>query len=890
MESLLTQIANYLLAQSWQIAILTIVIAFISLILKNKNAHIRYLLWMIVLAKCLIPPLYTISIAILPEKEITAFTQTPPVMETVTYQYNAADIAAAESPEPAAVHFETRALLAIGWLIGAAALSFYYLVNALRTQVWLQKRRKELPGEYKKNIESLFASYGVRRMPRLWLLDKINQPFVWGLVRGSIYLPAELINQKHTKFHTSLIGHEISHVLRLDALINSLQVITQIIFWFHPFIWWTNRKIRSEREKCCDETTIARQNALPAEYSEAIVEILAAKYEQARKIPSLAVAGKVKNIEERIKTMLRPGKKFYKRPSIVAALAILFIALIIIPTALVLTVRAQTEPTTSPSNKSLTNSNNTEQPRYAARTFNSKLELDVYYLLDVFYNPATAKSDWTRIGRTPSVTPLEIPPSETWGVYLYTTPKDWDELEQEINQNKIPWLSLYYPVTDSDLSYVSKLKDLNALDVLSGKLTDAGLEHLKNLKDLEGIYLEENSPQITNAGLSYLQGLTNLKALTIESPQITDAGITYLENFTVLEELGIFDTKITDAGLVHIQKLTKLKRLYLNGNKITDAGLAQLKNLSVLWELRLANTQVTDAGMVYIKNMTGIRRLNLGNTKVTDAGFEQIKDLTQLQFLTINGSQITDAGLANFKDFTGMQFLVLGDTNITDKGLEYLRGMINLERLYLQDTKITDAGLEFLKGMINLRRLYVQGTKVTVTGILQLKKSLPALFTDINLPKPATFPGLVKLTGGMEIQAANNTADPRHARVEFIDSSLHISYPEGCTTGHVLISNQDYATNESPDTPSLWANRIENGSLRYFYCASKDHLPTDNRCELSDAHADYYYGLVISGGKVQENGAVVFPAGSNWVITKKTTGRIVDRGTLSMNVTYQVIQ
>jgi formylglycine-generating enzyme required for sulfatase activity len=51
----------------------------------------------------------------------------------------------------------------------------------------------------------------------------------------------------------------------------------------------------------------------------------------------------VKNIEERIKTMLRPGKKFYKRPSLIDATIVLLLALLTVPTALVLTARADSK-------------------------------------------------------------------------------------------------------------------------------------------------------------------------------------------------------------------------------------------------------------------------------------------------------------------------------------------------------------------------------------------------------------------------------------------------------------------------------------------------------------------------------------------------------------------
>jgi len=89
--------------------------------------------------------------------------------------------------------------------------------------------------------------------------------------------------------------------------------------------------------------TIARLGAEARDYSKAIVNILIREQESTRPVPTLAVVGPVKNIEERIKTMLRPGKKFYRRPSLVAAAIALVLTLLTVPTALVLTARAETK-------------------------------------------------------------------------------------------------------------------------------------------------------------------------------------------------------------------------------------------------------------------------------------------------------------------------------------------------------------------------------------------------------------------------------------------------------------------------------------------------------------------------------------------------------------------
>ncbi|HCO92999.1 MAG TPA: hypothetical protein DIU00_03460 [Phycisphaerales bacterium] len=360
METVLNRITGYLLTQSWQIALLVTIIASVNIILRNKSAHVRYLLWLIVLAKCLVPPLYNIPLAILPEENSVepVLTSLPAVKLAVDSEV--ADTALTEAPALTSVPFEMSPLTVAGeglskmtvrqrlglvWLLGASAFMLFNLLKALRAHYWLWRRRKLLPAGLRNDIENLFSAHGIKSLPGIWLVDGFSQPFVWGLLRGSIYLPFDFLNINKPQHQRSVLGHEINHIVRFDAAVNFLQVIAQAIFWFHPFVWWVNRKIRAEREKCCDEMAIARLNTLPRDYSTAIVETLAARNKSIRPVPSLAVAGKAKNIEERIRTMLKPGKKFYKRPSLIAATFVFLLALLTAPTAVVLTARAEMENT-----------------------------------------------------------------------------------------------------------------------------------------------------------------------------------------------------------------------------------------------------------------------------------------------------------------------------------------------------------------------------------------------------------------------------------------------------------------------------------------------------------------------------------------------------------------
>jgi beta-lactamase regulating signal transducer with metallopeptidase domain/outer membrane protein assembly factor BamB len=372
----LTQVTNYLLAQSWQIAVLVIVIAVINYALRDKSAHIRYLLWLIIIAKCLVPPFYAITLAILPPQsniDITSLFphggKSPPKLEvkdTITPESselssNRAEIQPAPVIETVRTEIDFKKWLGIGWLIGACAFLIFNLLRALRANLWLWRYRKALPVNLIGNIEKSFSTSGIKKFPEVWLIEGFNQPFVWGLLRGSIYLPIDFLNVNKQEHQKSVLCHEISHILRYDAAVNILQIIAQIVFWFHPFVWWANHKIRQEREKCCDEMAIAQLNTLPRDYSTAILETLAARHEQTRPVPTLAVAGPVKNIEERIKTMLRPGKKFHKYPSLKVALVVILIAISTVPTTLVLSARGNTGQSTAEAENSPPNSAKTHQ-------------------------------------------------------------------------------------------------------------------------------------------------------------------------------------------------------------------------------------------------------------------------------------------------------------------------------------------------------------------------------------------------------------------------------------------------------------------------------------------------------------------------------------------------
>ncbi len=139
---------------------------------------------------------------------------------------------------------------------------------------------------------------------------------------------------------------------------------------------------------------------------------------------------------------------------------------------------------------------------------------------------------------------------------------------------------------------------------------------------------------VTSKVLEHLKRLSKLRSLDLWNSNLTDAGLQQIEGLSNLELLNAGFTEVTDAGLAHIAKLTSLQSLGLTATKVTDVGLEQLKGLSNLESLSLWHTKITDAGLKSVKSLVKLKGLDLGFTRVTDAGIENLKRLASLSSLS----------------------------------------------------------------------------------------------------------------------------------------------------------------------------------------------------------------------------------------------------------------
>ena len=108
----------------------------------------------------------------------------------------------------------------------------------------------------------------------------------------------------------AVIAHELGHIKRFDVAVNFFQVIAETLFFFHPAVWWLNKRIRADREDCCDDVAIAACGGTVG-YARAL-----ATMESWRDVPSFAMAATGSPVAARVARLLgvqeSPGRRTHR--------------------------------------------------------------------------------------------------------------------------------------------------------------------------------------------------------------------------------------------------------------------------------------------------------------------------------------------------------------------------------------------------------------------------------------------------------------------------------------------------------------------------------------------------------------------------------------------------
>lgn len=300
--------------QTWQVIALTLVVFFFSKSVARKNVHLIHVLWLVVLIKCLVPPILSSPAGVFcwidfSERKVRSIangenprvgsikqpslaTRSRPVLDVSRDIATSTDVARPNDkktkletamnavPQKETTTRTNHRIQRAGLAIWIGGITLVFLLLSARTLFCFHRIRRAGLVENKQLTEltnRLRDDLNIARPVRILITESRIGPLVYGLLRPTILIPRLVFERSVTNDLIPILAHELIHVRRGDLWVNLFQTLANAVWWFNPLVWLANRNVSRVAESCCDEQTVASLGCSSTNYARSLIRILELK-------------------------------------------------------------------------------------------------------------------------------------------------------------------------------------------------------------------------------------------------------------------------------------------------------------------------------------------------------------------------------------------------------------------------------------------------------------------------------------------------------------------------------------------------------------------------------------------------------------------------------------
>ncbi|MGZ4815811.1 MAG: M56 family metallopeptidase, partial [Terriglobales bacterium] len=268
-----------------------------------RRASTRYLVGVGALALMLLAPLATCFFYSQQHSGVADAAKSSSPLAAAVQSFARGGIAASGSAQHLIESSSVSSRNALPWLVEAWLLgvAFFSLRSAGGFLLLERERRKRSTVVSPQILEicyNLQDQLGLDRAIEYCECAWLQAPAVIGWFRPIVFLPVSALTGLSEDQLQAVIAHELAHIQRFDPFVNVFQVCVETLLFYHPAVWWLNKRIRAEREHCCDDVAVTLcGNAV--EYARALTLM-----EEWRSAPVFAMAANRGPLTERIVRVL----------------------------------------------------------------------------------------------------------------------------------------------------------------------------------------------------------------------------------------------------------------------------------------------------------------------------------------------------------------------------------------------------------------------------------------------------------------------------------------------------------------------------------------------------------------------------------------------------------
>lgn len=289
MEAVFLKLLNISINTSY----LALAVIFLRFVLKKAPKNLRCVLWGLVALRLVLPFSLESVLSLLPSAEPVPpgilLAETPEIQSGIPVVNHAINQILSENLSPVPGNSVNPMQIAVFfasilWLAGIAIMLFYMLVSYLRLR---------------KNVRE-----AIILQDNVLLCDKIEMPFLLGILRPKIYLPSAM-NETDLQY---VLLHEKAHLKRKDHIWKLLGFLLLSVYWMNPILWVSYWLFCRDIELACDEKVLKSCGpAIKKPYAQALLRCSAPSKSTTACPLSFGFIG----VKSRIKNVLH-----YKKPPV----------------------------------------------------------------------------------------------------------------------------------------------------------------------------------------------------------------------------------------------------------------------------------------------------------------------------------------------------------------------------------------------------------------------------------------------------------------------------------------------------------------------------------------------------------------------------------------------
>lgn len=186
------------------------------------------------------------------------------------------------------------------WLFGVLILSLRLLSGWLGVRRLVREAVQEPSELLRARFDEIARRVGSSRAVRLVESAIVRTPAAVGFLKPVVLWPVSLTTGLSVPQIDALLAHELAHLRRHDYLVNLAQTILETALFYHPAVWWLSKRVRDERELCCDDVA-ASVAGDRREFAGALVALEAWRSDG---LPIFATAATGGSLKERVRRLV----------------------------------------------------------------------------------------------------------------------------------------------------------------------------------------------------------------------------------------------------------------------------------------------------------------------------------------------------------------------------------------------------------------------------------------------------------------------------------------------------------------------------------------------------------------------------------------------------------